>query len=66
MEKKDHNLKDKIPPIGLMEYVRSQTETTEDIDIRAELLRTWRPPNTDLIICGTEAAELFQSILNQK
>ena len=64
MEKKDHNPKDKKSPIGLMEYIRSQQETTESVDMREELLKPYRPPKINTITCGTELAEQLQALLN--
>ena len=66
MERNDHNPKDNKSPIGLMEHIRLQEITTEDVDLRAALSRPWRPPNTDKIYCGIELADQLQALLNLK
>ena len=62
MEKRDHNQKDNNPPIGLMGYIRSQERTIKEIDVREELLKPFRPPQTNTLYCGTELAEHLQAL----
>ena len=47
-----------------MEYIRSQQETTESVDMREKLLKPYRPPKINTITCGTELAEQLQARLN--
>ena len=64
MEKNDHNLIDKNPQIGLMEYIREQESKPATISIRDVLMAPYRPPEINKITCGTDLAEKLQGLLN--
>ena len=64
MEKNDHNRKDN-KPISLMGHIRLVEEAAKQnkVDIKKELSRPWRSPNTNKIYCGVEVAKRLQDLL---
>jgi hypothetical protein len=50
---------------GLMSYVKTGTlkaPTREELE--REFSRPWSMPNTNIIYCGIEAAEIFNNVIN--